>query len=148
MSVVTRHCDWLGMDADDIDEDELALAMSTELVRPVHSIPDRRTRSFTSLQDANDASKFLSGSTLSRNPTQSLLSRIPSMKRKDAVESSLTNLDPKPITIHDRSIENQDFENSDGLWASSVTVSQPSIVRGTNSKGLDSVSGYVGLHPF
>jgi hypothetical protein len=135
------------MDAEDIDEDELALAMSTEMVRPVNSIPDRRTRSFTSLQDANDASKFLSGLALSRKQTTSLLSRIPSIKPKDVVEPSLTDLDPKPITIHDRSVNNQDFENSDGLWASSVTVSQPSIVRGTNSKGLDSVSGYVGLQP-
>jgi hypothetical protein len=37
---------------DDVDEDELALAMSTELARPTRNLSNRRTRSFTSLQDA------------------------------------------------------------------------------------------------
>jgi len=40
---------------DDVDEDELALAMSTELARPTRNLSDRRTRSFTSLQDAEVA---------------------------------------------------------------------------------------------
>jgi hypothetical protein len=37
--------------SDDIDEDELALAMSTELSRPTHSVAPRRARSVTSLRD-------------------------------------------------------------------------------------------------
>ena len=37
---------------DDVDEDELALAMSTELSRPARALSGRRTRSFTSLRDA------------------------------------------------------------------------------------------------
>jgi len=36
---------------DDVDEDELALAMSTELSRPSATLPPRRARSFTSLRD-------------------------------------------------------------------------------------------------
>ena len=38
--------------SDDVDEDELALAMSTELSRPARALSYRRTRSFTSLRDA------------------------------------------------------------------------------------------------
>jgi len=41
--------------AEDVDEDELALAMSTELARPTRNLSDRRTRSFTSLRDAEVA---------------------------------------------------------------------------------------------
>jgi hypothetical protein len=37
---------------DDVDEEELSLAMSTELSRPIHILERRRTRSLTSLQDA------------------------------------------------------------------------------------------------
>jgi len=139
----TTYSPTFWMDAEDVDEDELALAMSTELVRPVPSISVRRARSFSSLQDASDALKLLSGSSSSWRQTKPLLKKITTLKPQDSTGPSLTNLDPKPITIHDRSVENQDFGNSDGLWATSVTVSQPSIVRGTNSKGLNSVSGYV-----
>jgi hypothetical protein len=46
--------------SDDVDEDELALAMSTELSRPTHTLSDRRTRSFTSLGDAEANSLMLS----------------------------------------------------------------------------------------
>lgn len=37
---------------DDVNEDELALAMSTELSRPARALSNRRTKSYTSLQDA------------------------------------------------------------------------------------------------
>lgn len=37
--------------SDDIDEDELALAMSTELSRPTHTVAPRRARSVTSLRN-------------------------------------------------------------------------------------------------
>jgi hypothetical protein len=37
---------------DDVDEDDVALAMSTELTRPAHTLSDRRTQSYSSLRDA------------------------------------------------------------------------------------------------
>jgi hypothetical protein len=56
----------------------------------------------------------------------------------------LNELEPKPIKIHDRSLDEQDKDNPDGLWASSVTVTEPSIVKGNEGEGLQAVSGYVG----
>lgn len=47
----SRHVEQMD-GVDDVDEDELALAMSTELARPTRNLSNRRTRSFTSLQDA------------------------------------------------------------------------------------------------
>lgn len=59
-------------------------------------------------------------------------------------KDELTGLEPKPIRIHDRSRDDQDKDNADGLWASSVTVTEPSIVKGNQVQGLQAVSGYVG----
>jgi hypothetical protein len=59
-------------------------------------------------------------------------------------ETRLTGSTPKPIKICDRSLVNEDDDNPDGLWARNVTVTEPSIIRGNQSKGLQAVSGYVG----
>jgi hypothetical protein len=56
----------------------------------------------------------------------------------------LKDLEPKPIKIRDRSLDDQDKDNPDGLWASSVTVSEPSIVKGNEGEGLQAAAGYVG----
>jgi hypothetical protein len=51
----------------------------------------------------------------------------------------------KPIVIFDRSGANEENEGAfDGLWASSVEVSHPSIVHGTQSTTFQAVSSYVG----
>jgi hypothetical protein len=117
---------------DDVDEDELTLAMSTELTRPSHPLVRRRTRSLTSLKDAQCSGQppFLAD----RNRTS----------RGRNANAPLANLDPKPIKIHDHSIENQDKDDTDGLWASKVTVTEPSIVKGNQSSRLQAMSGYVG----
>jgi len=52
--------------------------------------------------------------------------------------------EPRQIRIQNHSLDNQDNDNPDGLWASSVTVTDPSIVKGTQSQGLQAASGYVG----
>jgi hypothetical protein len=123
---------------DDVDEDELALAMSTELSRPARALSDRRTRSFTSLRDAEVSRTY---SHLQEQIDPSVLR---SQRRTHDTKTQLTGLEPKPIKIHDRSLDNQDKDNPDGLWASSVTVTEPSIVKGNQGKGLQAVSGYVG----
>jgi len=113
---------------DDVDEDELMLAMSTELSRPAHPPLRRQTRSLTSLQDAQARQlPFLSD---------------PNQHSKDA-KAHLTALDPKPIKIQDHSLEHQDKDSADGLWASRVTVTEPSIIKGNQGKTLQAVSGYV-----
>jgi hypothetical protein len=114
---------------DDADEDELSLAMSTELTRPSHPLVRRRTRSLTSLKDAQSSGKspFLADTSRGRN-----------------ANTPLASLDPKPIKIHDHSYENQDKDDTDGLWASKVTVTEPSVVKGNQSSGLQTMSGYVG----
>ena len=119
------------MDAvDDVDEDELALAMSTELACPPRNLSSRRARSFTSLQEAE---------------RQVPLSFIQHYSRRfNNSGGCLEELQPKPIKIHDRSLDDQDNDNPDGLWASSVTVTEPSIVKGNEGEGLQAVSGYVG----
>lgn len=38
--------------SDDVDEADLAMAMSTELTRPAYALYGRRTRSYNSLRDA------------------------------------------------------------------------------------------------
>jgi hypothetical protein len=127
--------------SDDVDEDELALAMSTELSRPARTLSDRRTRSFTSLRDVEV------------NPAYSIFAYLQeqvdpfflrSQRRTHDVKTQLSGLEPNHIRIHDRSLDNQDKDNPDGLWASSVTVTEPSIVKGNQGKGLQAVSGYVG----
>jgi len=126
---------------DDVDEDELALAMSTELSRPPPTLADRRTRSFTSLQDAEANPLTLNVTYLQAQVDPSFLR---SQRRIHGIKSQLTSLDPKPIRIYDRSLDNQDKDNPDGLWASNVTVTEPSIVKGNQRAGLQAVSGYVG----
>lgn len=125
---------------DDVDEDELALAMSTELTQPVRSIPIRRARSFTSLgadAAAGNQTIFIQGSQQRTSPAS---------KPQDA-HSAL--FPAKLIRLQDKSTELPDKDDSDGLWASSVTVTDPSIVRGTERQGISAATGYVGpsLHP-
>ena len=127
--------------SDDVDEDELALAMSTELSRPSRA-----------LVRPTDEIIYLSSGCRGKSPTQYPLicrnkSIPPFSDYKDALttqKTQLTGLEPKPIRIHDRSLDDQDKDNPDGLWASSVTVTEPSIVKGNQGQGLQAVSGYVG----
>jgi len=124
---------------DDVDEDELALAMSTELTQPVRSVPIRRTRSFASFGTAaalGDQSISI-GSPLRRR------SRSP---RRQAPHTHTPPFPAKLIKIKDHSAEANN-DDADGLWASSVTVTDPSIVRGTEGQGIASAAGYVGPSP-
>ena len=115
---------------DDVDEDELALALSTELCRPSPIISDRRTKSFTSLRDPE---------------TQFQLSAIrPARLDINSSSRGLREFEPKTIRIHDRSLDVQNNDDSDGLWASNVTVTEPSVVKGNEGEGLQAASGYVG----
>ena len=68
-----------------------------------------------------------------------------SRQRTHDTKTKLTGLDRKPIRIHDRSLDNQDKDNPDGLWASSVTVAEPSIVKGNQRTGIRAASVYVGM---
>ena len=120
---------------DDVDEDELALAMSTELTQPVRSVPVRRVRSFTSFGTTADQTISL-GSSLQRR------SRSPCRPSPHVLPFRT-----KLIKIKDNSTELADKDDSDGLWASSVTVTDPSIVRGTEGAGISGATGYVGLSP-
>ena len=52
---------------DDIDEDELALAMSTELPRENRTLSERRTRSFSSLDDFEANLRLYVASLIFRN---------------------------------------------------------------------------------
>ena len=124
---------------DDVDEDELALAMSTELSRPARTFSDRRTRSFTSLRDAEVILSIFANLQEQVDPSFLRLQR-----HTYDTKLQLTGFEPKPIRIRDRSLDNQDKDNPDGLWASSVTVTEPSMVKGNQGKGLQAVSGYVG----
>jgi hypothetical protein len=57
-SVQQDVADLTAMDgSDDIDEDELALAMSTELSRPTRTVALRRAHSVTSLRDTEVPSR-------------------------------------------------------------------------------------------
>lgn len=60
-------------ESDDVDEDELALAMSTELSRPARAFSDRRTRSFTSLRDAEVNPAYFRNIRSSAGTSRSLL---------------------------------------------------------------------------
>ena len=102
------------VDIDTVDEDELVLAMSTELSRPPRTLSDRRARSFTSLRDAQVnlyIVKVAHWQAVFRTQQHTYDAR-----------PQLTGLEPKPIRIYDRSLENQDKDNPDGLWAISVTM--------------------------
>jgi hypothetical protein len=123
--------------ADDVDEDELALAMSTELIQPAPTVPMRRTRSFASL----GTSAALVGEQSGFADTQ------PSLEQHSRGSPSAT-FPSKFIRIKDHSTEMPDKDDSDGLWASSVTVTDPSIVRGTGQQGIAAATGYVGLSPY
>ena len=57
----------------------------------------------------------------------------------------LSHLEPRPIKIQDHTLDDQDKDNPDGLWASSVMVTDPEAVKGSLSKGLQVASGYVGM---
>ena len=70
---------------------------------------------------------------------------LPIHRRNDPLGGQPLILEPRSIKIHDRSLENQDQDNADGLWASRVTVTEPSIVKGDQGKRLPTASGYVGL---
>jgi len=125
---------------DDVDEDELALAMSTELTQPVRSAPIRRARSFTSFGTAaalGDQSVSIGGSPQRR-------SRSP---RHQAHNTHTPPFAATLIKIKDNSAELANKEDSDGLWASNVTVTDPSIVRGTDGQGIAGATGYVGSSP-
>jgi hypothetical protein len=122
---------------DDVDEDELALAMSTELTEPVRSIPIRRARSFTSVEAAAaEENRYISVDSLYQ------CGRSPGPEPPYS-----TLLRAKFIKLRDKSSELLDQDESDGLWASSVTVSDPSIVRGTEKQSISAATGYVGPSP-
>jgi hypothetical protein len=120
---------------EDVDEDELALAMSTELMQPTPTVPMRRTRSFTSLGTTAAALVGEQGDFAVTSLAQ------PSLEQLSRGSPSAT-FPSKFIRIKDHS-EMADKDDSDGLWASSATVTDPSIVRGTGQQG-----GYVGLSPY
>lgn len=67
-----------------------------------------------------------------------------SQPRLRGTKGQLSPLEPRPIKIKDHTLDDQDKDNPDGLWASSVTVTDPEAVKGSLSKGLQVASGYVG----
>jgi hypothetical protein len=126
---------------DDVDEDELALAMSTELMQPAPTVPMRRTRSFTSV-GISAAALVVKQTGFADTPlAQSSLEQL-------SRGSPSATIPSKFIRIKDHSTEMPDKDDSDGLWASSVTVTDPSIVRGTAQQGIAAATGYVGLSPY
>jgi hypothetical protein len=118
--------------ADDIDEDELASAMSTKLssLGPPYRL--RKTASYDGLSDPI----LPFNTSIPTHITAEVQTRAPDHK-----ENAQT------IVIVDRSGGDEnpsDSDSSDGLWASTVEVSEPSIVKGNQTRGLDATSGYVG----
>src|SRR5262245_17002356 len=135
--------------SDNVDTEELALAMSTALFCPTHRHLIRRSSSFNGLgiHDGDTGSIFADHVGMDNKPAgveePSLTGAIAQMRGSDRIPSSI-NSSQRPIRILDRSVGNQNYSDVDGLWASSVEVTEPSVVKGNETQGLQATSGYVG----